>query len=107
MATQTDVKAASASATGALKIGGVASGGLQTGGFGGGWPRIKGIYYSCTTGGTVAITDGGSGGATLISFIVPVGAGNVIIPGEGIRCNVGDPYMTLTTTVGTITIFYG
>lgn len=102
MATQTDVKAKTVSATGALAIGGIAAGGM-----GGGFPRIKGIYYSCTTGGTVAITDGSSSGPTLISIIVPVGAQNVVIPGEGIRCNVGDPYLTLTTTVGSITVFYG
>lgn len=108
MATQTDVKAVTVSATGALKIGGAATGSSGVvGSVGGGFPRIKGIYYSCTTGGTVAITDGGSSGATLISFIVPVGANNVIIPGEGIRCNLGDPYLTLTTTVGSITVFYG
>ena len=107
MATQTDVKAKTVSATGALTIGGVAGGGLAAGGYGGGFPRLKGFYYSCTTGGTVTITDGGSGGPTLISFVVPVGAQNVIIPGEGIRCNLGDPYLTLTTAVGSITVFYG
>jgi hypothetical protein len=107
MATQTDVKAVTVSATGALKIGGVAATGGAAGSYGGGYPRIKGIYYSCATGGTVAITDGGSGGPTLLSIVVPVGAACIWIPGEGIRCNLGDPYLTLTTAVGSITIFYG
>ena len=63
MADQTDVKAVTVSGTGALAIGDATPRGV----------RIKGIYYSMSTAGTVAITDGGSSGATLLSIIVPIG----------------------------------
>lgn len=95
MTTQTDVKAVSANATGNLGIGSTLNG-----------VRIKGLYYSCTTGGTVALTDVVNTAETYLSIIVPIGASYILIPGEGIRTD-NDVKLTLTTAVGTITVFYG
>lgn len=89
---QTDVKSATVSGTGA-----VGTGGART--------RLKGVYYSMTTGGTISIADG-SGGNVLLSFIVPVGTNYFLIPGEGIL-SLNAPYVTFTTAVGSLTVFYG
>lgn len=89
---QTDVKSKTLSATGAL------GNGART--------RLKGVYFSATTGGTVTVTDGSAGGTTLLTFVVPVGANYFLVPGEGILSQ-GDPYITLTTAVGSFTFFYG
>lgn len=89
---QTDVKSKTISATGA-----VGAGGSRT--------RLKGVYYSMTTGGTISVAEG-NGGATLLSFVVPVGANYFLIPGEGILYQ-SDPYITFTTAVGSLTVFYG
>jgi hypothetical protein len=96
MATQTDVKAVSASATGNLGIGGTPNLGV----------RIKGVYCSATTGGTVALSDVVNAAETYLTFVVPVGAVYMLLPGEGIRTD-NDVKLTLTTTVGTVTVFYG
>mgnify|MGYP006294468551 CR=1 FL=1 len=88
MVMQTDVKAKSVAGTGALGVGAC---------------RVKGIYFSMTTGGTVALTDGNN---TLLSLTVPVGTVSILLPGEGIRFT-GDPTVTYTTAVGALTVFYG
>jgi hypothetical protein len=94
MTMQTDVKAKSVAGTGALGVG------TGTG------VRIKGAYFSMSTGGTVAITDGASTGASLLSLTVPIGTAYILIPGEGIWSK-ADPFVTYTTAVGALTIFYG
>lgn len=89
---QTDVKSKTVSATGA-----VGAGGTRT--------RLKGVYFSMSTGGTISVADG-NGGTTLLSFVVPVGSNYFLIPGEGILFT-SDPYVTFTTAVGSLTVFYG
>lgn len=89
---QTDVKSATVSSTGA-----VSTGGART--------RLKGIYYSMSTGGTISIADG-NGGNVLLTFTVPVGTNYFLIPGEGILYQT-TPYATFTTAVGSLTVFYG
>lgn len=68
--------------------------------------RVKGLTISYASGGTVAIKDGGSGGTTVWSFTAPAAAGtlNVLMPGEGIRCNTS-VYAALTSA--TVTVVYG
>jgi len=97
MSTQTDVLAKTVSGTGALSIGG-ANPSLGV--------RIKTVYWSGTTAGTLTFTDGGSSGTTRITLVVPAAAVNVAIPGEGVRFT-NDPYVTFTTAVGSATVFYG
>ena len=70
--------------------------------------RIKGMLIGVpTAGGTLTIKNG-SGGTTVFSAVIPANAGgasNVIIPGEGIRCDNG---IYATTPAGmTVTVFYG
>jgi len=89
---QTDVKSKTVTGTGAS-------------GAGGSRTRLKGVYYSMTTGGTISIADG-NGGTTLLSFAVPIGTNYFLIPGEGILYQ-NDPYITFTTAVGSLTVFYG
>ena len=88
MSMQTDVKAVSIAGTGAIGVGPC---------------RIKGIYFSTTTGGTVAFADGST---TLISLTVPIGTQYMLLPGEGVRFKT-DPAATYTTAVGAVTVFYG
>lgn len=69
--------------------------------------RIKGMLVSVpTAGGTLTIKNG-SAGTTVFSFVAPAVAGavNVIIPGEGIRCDSGI-YATTAANM-TVTVFYG
>ena len=68
--------------------------------------RVKEITISYASGGTVAIKDGGSGGTTVWSFTAPAAAGsiNVLLPGEGIKCNTS-VYVTLSSA--TATVVYG
>ena len=69
--------------------------------------RIKGLLVSVpAAGGTMTLKDG-SGGTTVFSFVAPAIAGtvNVLIPGEGIRCDNGI-YATTPATM-TVTVFYG
>jgi hypothetical protein len=89
---QTDVKSATVSGTGA-----VSTGGART--------RLKGVYYSMSTGGTISVADG-NGGNVLLSFVVPVGSNYFLVPGEGILFQ-NAPYVTYTTAVGSLTVFYG
>lgn len=89
---QTDVKSKTLSGTAVL-----GNGAART--------RLKGMYYSMSTGGTITITDGAAG-ATLLTFIVPVGTNYFLIPGEGIVSQ-AEPNVTFTTAVGSLTVFYG
>ncbi len=70
--------------------------------------RIKGMLIGVpTAGGTLTIKNG-SGGTTVFSAVIPANAGgasNVIIPGEGIRCDNGI-YVTTPANM-TVTVFYG
>ena len=70
--------------------------------------RIKGMLIGVpTAGGTLTIKHG-SGGTTVFSAVIPANAGgatNVIIPGEGIRCDNGI-YVTTPASM-TVTVFYG
>jgi len=92
MTTQTDVKAKSfTQAGGALSIGKV---------------RLKGLYFTTTVAGTIALTDGSATGFTLLSLTVPIGTQYLLFPGEGI-VTAGDPYATVTTATGNFTLFYG
>ena len=91
MSMQTDVKAAEATASGAIFAGRA---------------RVKGLTIAYASGGTVAIKDGGSSGATVWSFTAPAAAGsiNVLLPGEGILCATS-VYATLSSA--TVTVIYG
>jgi hypothetical protein len=89
---QTDVKSITIDGTGDLDVGGTRT-------------RLKGIYYSMTTGGTIEVADG-TGGDVLLSFVVPVGSNYFLIPGEGILFR-DTPSVTYTTAVGSVTVFYG
>ena len=69
--------------------------------------RIKGLLVSVpTAGGTMTLQDG-SGGTVKFTFVAPAVAGsvNVIVPGEGIRCDAGI-YATTPANM-TVTVFYG
>ena len=69
--------------------------------------RIKGMLVSVpAAGGTLTIKNG-SGGTTVFTFVAPAVAGavNVVIPGEGIRCDSGI-YATTPANM-TVTVFYG
>lgn len=69
--------------------------------------RIKGLLVSVpAAGGTMTLRDG-SGGTVKFSFVAPAiaGAVNVLIPGEGIRCDSGI-YATTPADM-TATVFYG
>lgn len=69
--------------------------------------RIKGILISVpTAGGTMTLQDG-SGGTVKFTFVAPAVAGavNVLLPGEGIRCDSGI-YATTPANM-TVTVFYG
>ena len=69
--------------------------------------RIKGLLVSVpTAGGTMTLQDG-SGGTVKFSFVAPAVAGavNVLIPGEGIRCDSGI-YATTPANM-TVTVSYG
>lgn len=68
--------------------------------------RVKGLVVtSPETGGTVVISDGGI--ENVFSFTAPavVGATNIVIPGEGIRCSAN---VQVTCPVNVVaTVFYG
>jgi hypothetical protein len=69
--------------------------------------RIKGLLVSVpTAGGTMTLQDG-SGGTVKFTFVAPAVAGavDVIVPGEGIRCDAGI-YATTPANM-TVTVFYG
>jgi hypothetical protein len=70
--------------------------------------RIKGMVIGVPTAGGTLTLKNGSGGTTVFSVVIPANAGgasNVVIPGEGIRCDNG---IYATTPAGmTVTVFYG
>lgn len=70
--------------------------------------RIKGMVIGVpTAGGTLTLRDG-SGGTVAFSAVIPASAGgisNIVIPGEGIRCDNGI-YATTPASM-TVTVFYG
>lgn len=66
--------------------------------------RIKGLVVSYPSGGTVTLKDSET---TVFAFTAPAAAGsqNIVIPGDGIKCNTS---LTATTAANTpITVFYG
>jgi len=97
MSMQTDVKSilvAAGNTPGAVAVSGRA--------------RLKAItiVYGATLG-TVVVTDGTSGGETLLSFPAPSVAGSIhlILPGEGILARTG--LYVLTGTNASTVLFYG
>ena len=69
--------------------------------------RIKGMVVTYPAGPAALTLKNGSGGTTMFTFTAPNGAGaiNILIPGEGIRCDSG---IYATTTSGVyVTVFYG
>ena len=69
--------------------------------------RIKGLLVSVPAAGGTMTLQNGSGGTVKFSFVAPAiaGAVNVLIPGEGIRCDNGI-YATTPANM-TVTVFYG
>lgn len=70
--------------------------------------RIKGMVIGVPTAGGTLTLKNGSGGTTVFSLVIPANAGgpaNIIIPGEGIRCDNGI-YATTPASM-TVTVFYG
>lgn len=69
--------------------------------------RIKGVLVSVPTAGGTMTLQNGSGGTVKFSFVAPAAAGavNVVIPGEGIRCDLG--IFATTPANMTATVFYG
>lgn len=70
--------------------------------------RIKGMVIGVPTAGGTLTLKNGAAGTTVFSAVIPANAGgasNVVIPGEGIRCDNG---IYATTPAGmTVTVFYG
>ena len=69
--------------------------------------RVKGILVSVPTAGGTFTLKNGSGGTTVFSFVAPAVAQavNIVVPGEGIRCESG---IYATTAAGmTATVLYG
>ena len=69
--------------------------------------RIKGMLVSVPAAGGTLTLKNGSAGTTVFSFVAPAiaGAVNVLIPGEGIRCDNGI-YATTAANM-TVAVFYG
>lgn len=92
MGMQTDVKAVSLAASGAITD-------TRT--------RVRGMVIEPgASAGSVVLKDGGSGGTTLFTINTLAGGEtfNVIIPAEGVLC-VTSAYATLTNAK--VTVFYG
>ena len=93
---QTDVKAAACAAN------------ASTTAFAG-RARLKGMVIAVPAGGgTLTVKDGGSGGTTRFSLVIPAGdatISNVLIPGEGILFDT-DMYVTCPADMPA-TVFYG
>ena len=92
MGMQTDVKAISLAASGAIT-------GTRT--------RVRSMVIEPgTSAGSVVIKDGGSGGTTLFTINTTAGGEtfNVLIPAEGVLC-LTSAYATLTNAK--VTVFYG
>lgn len=69
--------------------------------------RIKGIVVSVPAAGGTLTLKNGAAGSTAFEFVAPAiaGAVNIVIPGEGIRCENG-VYATTAANM-TATVFYG
>ena len=72
--------------------------------------RIKGILISpSTSAGSLVLKDGGVGGTTVFELNWPANAGptpfNVVVPGEGIRCETN--IYADVTDLTSVTVFYG
>jgi hypothetical protein len=70
--------------------------------------RIKGLIVAIPAAGGTLTLKNGSGGATRFSFVAPAGDAtvtNILIPGEGIRCD--DGIYATTPANMPITVFYG
>lgn len=68
--------------------------------------RIKGLVVTYpVTGGTVVISDGGLSNVFYFSAPAVVGATNIVIPGEGIRCSANVQVTCPANVVATV--FYG
>jgi len=92
---QTDVKATTISAS------------VTDGAVFAGPARIKGIVVTYPAGPATLTLKNGAGGTTMFTFngAVDAGAINIVVPGEGIRCESG---IYATTTSGVYaTVFYG
>ena len=94
MSMQTDVRALTATATGAMGVG-------RT--------RLRGLYYvASATAGSIVIKDGGAFGAVLLEIATPASAtaaNNVVVPAEGVL-STADPYIVVTNATSA-TVFYG
>lgn len=92
---QTDVKATSLTASGSVF---------------GGPARVKGIVVTCgSTASSVVIKDGGASGITKMTITTPAAAGiqNILIPGEGVRCDTSIYASFADANVAAVTVFYG
>lgn len=69
--------------------------------------RIKGVIVSVPVAGGTLTLKNGAAGTTALSFVAPAGVGavNISIPGDGIRC--GDGIYATTPAGMTATVFYG
>jgi len=69
--------------------------------------RIKGILVSVPAAGGTFTIKNGAAGTTVFSFVAPAiaQAVNIVVPGEGIRCESGI-YATTAANM-TATVFYG
>jgi hypothetical protein len=67
--------------------------------------RIKAIYASASSSGTLKITDGGSGGAILLPTVAIAAGTYLLLPGEGILVGTS-PYGTIGGSL-TVSIVYG
>lgn len=91
MATDTDVRAVTVTATGSVY-------GART--------RVKAIQYVASGAGSIVLKDGGSGGATNLSVAVATGSSIIYIPGDGILFDTS-VYAATLTNISSLTVFYG
>ena len=100
MTTQTDVKSVYLPSTGGSTLAGIGGANPTLG------VRVKGVYWSGTTAGSVSLNDGSSTGTTRIQMYFPNGTTHALLPGEGVRFT-NDVYVAFGTAVGNLTLFYG
>ena len=70
--------------------------------------RIKGMVVAIPAGGGTLVMRDGSGGTIRFSVVIPAGDAtvtNILVPGEGIRCDNGI-YATTPADMP-VTVFYG
>ena len=65
--------------------------------------RIKAIYASASTNGTLAINDG-NGGAVLLPAVALAAGAYLLLPGEGIWAPTS-PYGTITGTLSVVIVY--